>query len=265
VAQPAAERIAASASAASSRVMDIGAYSRLDYSAFRAMNTPPLVSAIVRTVGRPELPRALASLAAQHYRPIEIVIVNAASIPLALPATPGLRRNVIDPGRPLPRPEAANAGLAAARGDWMIFLDEDDAIEADHIELLVATAAISGSAVAYSQTRLVDAAGATTRFLGGGPFNREALLRSNYLSIHAVLFSRAFVDAGARFDESFEIFEDWDFWLQLSERCDFAFTGKATAIYSMDSGASGAGGGANQDRERLLAQRERLMRKWLRA
>ena len=227
------------------------------------MQAPPLVSAIVRTVGRPELPRALASLAAQSYRPIEAVIVNAVGAPLALPPTPGLQRNVVDAGRALPRPDAANAGILAARGEWMIFLDEDDAMEPDHIAMLVATAMVAGVPAAYSQTRLVDRTGVTTRLLGGGPFNRAALLRSNYLHIGAVLFNRAFVDAGARFDPSFPIFEDWDFWLQLSARADFAFTGKPTAIYSVESGDSGAGGGANRDRERLLAQRERLMRKWL--
>ena len=223
----------------------------------------PLISVIVRTVGRPELPRALAALAGQTWRPIEAVIVNAAGAPVAIPATRGLQRRLVEPGVPLGRPHAANAGLAAARGDWIAFLDEDDAWEPDHVALLLATATLTGAQVAYSQTRLVDRGGATMRFLGGGPFNREALLRSNYLSMNAVLFSRAFVDSGARFDESFPIFEDWDFWLQLSARADFAYSGKATAIYGLDAGDSGAGGGANRDRERLLAQRERLMRKWV--
>lgn len=227
------------------------------------MPAAPLVSVIVRTVGRPELPRALASLCSQTYRPIEAVIVNALGAPLQLPPTPGLQRSVVDRGCPLPRPQAANAGLANARGEWLCMLDEDDAMEPDHIALLVATAVVAGAAAAYSQTRLVDRSGTTTRFLGGGPFNRDALLRSNYLHVGAVLFNRAFVDAGTRFDESFPILEDWDFWLQLSSRGTFAYTGKATAIYSVDSGDSGAGGGANRDRERLVAHRERLMRKWL--
>jgi glycosyltransferase involved in cell wall biosynthesis len=224
--------------------------------------SPPLVSAIVRTLGRPELGRALASLSAQAYRPIEAVIVNAAGAPISIPPTSELRRNVVEAGRRLSRPEAANAGLAAAHGDWLCFLDEDDAMESDHVALLVATATLGGTPVAYSQTRLVDRSGATTRFLGGGPFDRSALLRSNYLSMNAVLFSREFVDTGVRFDESFPIFEDWDFWLQLSARAHFAFTGKATAIYGVESGDSGAGGGANRNRGRLMAERERLMRKW---
>lgn len=223
--------------------------------------TPPLASVIVRTMGRPCLSRALACIAAQTHRALEIVIVDAAGSGLAMAEHAGIPVRVVNRG-PLDRPRAANAGLESARGAWLAFLDEDDEIERDHVALLMATAVVAGLPVAYGQTRLVDAAGATVRILGG-PFSREALLRSNYLAIHAVLFSRRFVDAGVRFDETLATFEDWDFWLQLSARTPFAFSGRPTAIYRASAGASGAGAGANLDRDAALVQRERLMRKWL--
>jgi hypothetical protein len=162
----------------------------------------------------------------------------------------------------LDRASAANAGLDAAKGDAILFLDEDDEIERDHLaSLREALRSVPGARAAYSQTRLVDAAGATQRVFGG-PFDRMALFRSNYLAIHAVLFERSLVADGCRFDETMPMFEDWDFWLQLSMRTPFAFTGKPTAIYHAAGGESGAGSGANLDREAVLAQRERLMRKW---
>jgi hypothetical protein len=151
----------------------------------------------------------------------------------------------------------------AARGAWIAFLDEDDEIDPAHVASLVATATAAGMPVAYSQTRMIGAEDAE-RVFGGGPFDREALLRSNYMAIHAVLFSRAFVDQGLRFDETLATFEDWDFWLQLSARAGFAFTGQPTAIYRAAAGSSGAGAGPNLDRAAVLAQRERLMRKWQR-
>lgn len=221
--------------------------------------SPPLVSVVVRTMGRPTLPRTLATVAAQTWRPLEIVLVDAAGAGIALQNHAGVPVRVAGSGA-LDRPCAANAGLAAARGAWITFLDEDDEIEPGHVASLVAVATVAGLPVAYSQTRLVGAEGAE-RVLGG-PFSREALLRSNYMAIHAVLFSRAFVDQGLRFDESLATFEDWDFWLQLSARTDFAFTGKPTAIYRAAAGGSGAGAGPNLDREAVLAQRNRLMRKW---
>jgi glycosyltransferase involved in cell wall biosynthesis len=217
------------------------------------------VSVIVRTVGRETLPRTIECIDRQTWRPIEAVVVRAREV--ALPAIEASIPVRVVGGGKLDRPRAANAGLEAAQGEWLLFLDEDDLIEADHIGTLVAAARAAQSRVAYSQTRLVDPNGATSRIFGG-PFHRELLQRSNYLSIHAVVFHRSFVDEGVRFDEAFATFEDWDFWLQLAQRGDFTFVPRPGAIYHAERGGSGAGAGANLDREALLAQRDRLMRKW---
>ena len=219
----------------------------------------PLVSVIVRTMGRPSLARALDCIAAQTHRPIEIVLVDAADASITMSDHGGVPVRVVREGR-LERARAANAGLATARGEWLAFLDEDDEIAPEHITQLLEAALSGGARAAYSQTQLVDEDRPQRVF--GGPFNRAALLNSNYLAIHAVLFHRSFVDAGCRFDETLPIFEDWDFWLQLSQRDGFAFTGRATALYRASAGQSGAGTGPNLDRERALAVRERLMRKW---
>jgi len=224
------------------------------------MAPQPLASVIVRTMGRPTLARALACIGAQTYRPLEIVLVDASGTQPPAADFHGIPVRFVRQG-PLDRARAANAGLESARGGILAFLDDDDEIEPSHLADLVTAMAQSRLRAAYSQTRLVDAGGRTQRVFGG-PFDRMALFRSNYLAIHAVAFGRGLVAEGCRFDESLAFFEDWDFWLQLAMRTAFAFTGKPTAIYHAASGESGAGAGANLDREALLAQRERLMRKW---
>ena len=50
--------------------------------------------------------------------------------------------------------------------------------------------------------------------------------------------------------------------VSASKRSQFAFTGKPTAIYRASEGESGAGSGSNLDRDRVIATRARLMRKW---
>jgi glycosyltransferase involved in cell wall biosynthesis len=219
-----------------------------------------LVSVIVRSMGRPSLTKALDSIATQTHRPMEIVLVDAAGSGAAIAAHGGLPVRFVRKG-PLDRSRAANAGLEAARGGWVMFLDEDDEIDCTHVEDLLLTAANARVPAAYSQTRLVAASGESESVFGG-PFDQLALFRSNYLSLHAVLFNRALVTQGCRFDESLAMFEDWDFWLQVAMRTPFAFTGRPTAIYRAETGESGAEGGVALDREAVLAQRERLMRKW---
>lgn len=221
-----------------------------------------LVSVIVRTMGRPTLARALDAVAAQTWRPIEIVLVDAGARGMALADYGGVPVRVVERGK-LPRSRAANVGLEEARGEWLLFLDEDDEIAPDHVASLLEAARRTGKAVAYSQTRLVDGAGNTQRVFGG-PFNLALLAQSNYMAIHAVLFRRKFVEEGFRIDETLTVLEDWDFWLQIASRGDFAFTGRPTAIYRASEGQSGAGAGPNLRREEVLAQRERIMAKWRR-
>ena len=220
-----------------------------------------LVSVLVRTLGRPELPRALRSIERQAHRPLEIVLVDAAGRGVRAGPDLGVPVTTVAGREPLGRAPAANAAMEAARGHWLLFLDEDDEIEPTHIEELLACARANGASVAYSQTKLLDNDGRMQRILGG-PWRRDFYLRSNYIAIHAALFSRRFVDAGHRFDPSYEVFEDWDFWLQLAQHGDFAFTGRPTALYYAAAGQSGAGAGSNVDRDLALRQREKLLRKW---
>ena len=56
-------------------------------------------------------------------------------------------------------------------------------------------------------------------------------MRDNYIPIHAILFDSALLEHGCRFDEAFDIYEDWDFWLQLSQHTRFRHVDEITAYY----------------------------------
>ena len=62
-------------------------------------------------------------------------------------------------------------------------------------------------------------------------------MRDNYIPIHAMLFERSLLSKGCRFDENFEIYEDWDFWLQLNQHTEFYHNNIITAYYR-DGGES---------------------------
>lgn len=194
----------------------------------------PLVSVICRTMGRPELGEALASAAGQTHSRLEIILVDAAARGEAAyrEVCADERVVLVLPESPLSRPNAANAGLERARGEYLLFLDEDDWLAPDHVErLLRCLTGRQGLRAAYSSTRKTDVTGKSTLDTFQQPFDRLLLMRDNYIPIHSMLFARELLDEGCRFDENFDIFEDWDFWLQLSERTDFRHVNRCTAFY----------------------------------
>lgn len=96
----------------------------------------PLVSVILPTCDRPALlPRAVASVLAQTERDFELLVVdqNRSAGRVADQAGFGawLRdprvRVIHDPGATPNASGARNTGLAAAQGEWIAFLDDDDA------------------------------------------------------------------------------------------------------------------------------------------
>ena len=222
----------------------------------------PLVSILVRTMGRPMLARALQSATAQTHRPIEVVVVNAASQPLAaLPRAGDVQVRIVE-GGPYRRPQAANAALENAKGDWLVFLDDDDAFGPAHVEWLLAAAARSaGARVAYSATACIEPDG-STKMLIGAEFDRLHLFTGNYMQLGAALFHGSLVAEGARFDEALDCYEDWDFLIQLAQRTHFVYAGQPTNHWYAYAGESGAGLGANRREEATRPFHQAVVRKW---
>ena len=224
--------------------------------------TNPLVSVLIRSMDRASLTEALASVAAQTYQSLEVVLVNAKG---------GVHRDVglqcgnvpirlIDSGSRLARSAAANVALEQALGAYLIFLDDDDLMDAGHIaSLIVALEKFPQCQAAFSGTRVTDALG-VTQGVYSHTYSPQQLLVGNFLPIHAVLFSRALVQAGCRFDTTLETYEDWDFWLQVSRHTTFTPTGVVSAIYRAYLGNSGM----SQADDRLLQRQRRavIWRKW---
>lgn len=220
----------------------------------------PLVSIIIRTMGRPTLARAVASVYAQTYSHLEVVVVNAsggAALPEAV-TRPGVR--VVSRGARLGRSDAANEGLLAAKGAWLMFLDDDDWLYPDHVAKLIRAQWVAGGAIGYySDVECLDATGARTGTVFAQPYARNELIYGNFLPIHSVLFNRCVVDDGARFDSVFDLYEDWDFWLQVEQRGRFDRVPGVSAAYVV-GGASGEG--VAVEAERAQRATDALFAKW---
>lgn len=207
----------------------------------------PLVSIIVRSMGRPLLGEAVESILRQDYAPIEVVVVDATGgkhPPLSLSWTERGTR-LISPGRPLSRPQAANAGLDAARGIMLGFLDDDDTFDSNHVSLLMQHHnPMKPLQVMYAGARVIDGDGKVSRLMYH-PYNPVMLMVNMYIQTGAALFSRGFLALGCRFDESLDLAEDWDFWIQLSQYAPFIRGEGVTVNYRATLGTSGTGLGAN--------------------
>ena len=191
-----------------------------------------LVSIICRTIGREELSQALDSIAEQTYANIEIVLVNSAQQDLSIFDPERYKAVVVNPEKQLSRSQAANAGLDTASGKYLMFLDDDDWIAESHVEILLTAVEISKDCnAAYSSTVKTQADGTATQYVFDTDYDSLLLMQDNYIPIHSVLFSRGLVEQGCHFDESFDIYEDWDFWLQISQHTDFIHIDKQTAFY----------------------------------
>ena len=224
----------------------------------------PLVSVIVRSMDRPQLSEALDSLALQTYPNIEVVVVDAKGAGhRSLGSACGrFLLRVVGSGRPLQRSSAANCGLDHALGDYIMFLDDDDWVAPNHI-LVLADALKSGQAVQVAYTG-VELRGMDREKLESKPFNvpfNAGLLRSgNYIPIHALMFARALISTEApRFDEALEVYEDWDFLLQLSELAVFTHIPGISAFYRT-SGTSHVGLLSDVTAKRLA--RAKIFEKW---
>jgi hypothetical protein len=117
----------------------------------------------------------------------------------------------------LQRCQAANKALEQAHGDLLLFLDDDDWLMPGHIARLAYVLAHQPQALAaYTGISLVNAAGKPMGQVFDMPFDPIRQLAGNLTPIHAVLFRSAVLEQGCRFDETLNLYEDWDFWLQLA-------------------------------------------------
>jgi hypothetical protein len=221
---------------------------------------PPSVTIIVRTIGHPRLPRALASLAAQTHANLATLVVVADPAFALPPALVTERVTVLPTTVRLPRPLAANRGLDHARGDYIGFLDEDDWLAPAHVATLVAALESDrGYALAYGDT-VIASEPPTTMSRG---YWKQRFQDFPVFTIHGALFASRLVAAGCRFDPGFDLVEDWDFWLQCAELTDFLHVPVATAYYDPVTGTSGTGQAENRDPSRSERGKARLAAKWL--
>lgn len=226
-------------------------------------NESPVVDILVRTTGRPELSQALHSVIGQTYPNVRLILLDIGSkLPFSLdPIAARIPVRLLSDSGKVGRADAANRLLDASDAPYALFLDDDDWLLPEHIENLISALEGNPDAVAaYGDTACLEQRNGDwveiRRF--SGPVEIQRLVFENRLPIHAVLFCRERL-AHLRFDEAFDLFEDWDWWLQVSTHGRMLHVPKTGAIYRIHS----AGGlGVRADEKQASAALDQIIQKW---
>ncbi len=214
----------------------------------------PLVSIITRTyAGRSTyLQQAIISVANQTYPNIEHIIVEDGGNTheaLCQRATQTInpRLKYLSLGK-VGRCVAGNSALEAAKGRYCLFLDDDDLLFADHIEILCAALLKEPAAVgAYSpameiHTDVVDKeTGEYIETQYSFPaglsqvYSFDKLRQHNYIAIQSILFDRQLYVERGGFDTSLDYLEDWNLWVRYGWNNTFKYVPKLTSMYRVPS------------------------------
>lgn len=208
-------------------------------------------SVIVPTHNRPAmLAEAVASILAQRAATVECIVVDDGSTP---PVEPAGDRRIIVVRRDVPGGPAAarNLGLAAAGGDVVAFLDDDDLWLPGRLDLALAGLERAPVALCRDAPLTNPAAPITGRVLEGRVHDVILDATTPPLDVTAVRRSDAL-----SFDEGFLGTEDVEWWLRMTERLTVATVAEVGVLVRSHGGDRGlAGTRARIDGSlRLLAQ-----------
>jgi glycosyltransferase involved in cell wall biosynthesis len=196
----------------------------------------PLVSVIIPTYNRAGLVReAVASVKAQTYRDFEIVVVDdggADGAYEALAADRDLRalRHAHRRGVAAAR----NTGAAAARGEWLAFLDSDDLWLPDKLaRQILSLEGQPGLLICQTDETWVRQGvrvnkPATHKKVAGRIFLPS--LSRCMISPSAVIINRRLFEDHGGFDENLPAAEDYDLWLRLTWRYEVGLVDEPLVI-----------------------------------
>jgi len=165
----------------------------------------------------------LKSLAAKSFDDFEIVMVDDGStddLEAALAALTEPRLRLIRQAN-AGGGAARNAGIDAARGRYVAFLDSDDVFLPNKLERMAAAIAATGATMLFSQARVERGDGASGIKPTRGPHPDEAFEDYLLVARQPVQSSTLVVETGlarrVRFDPALRKFQDIDFALRLAQ------------------------------------------------
>lgn len=163
---------------------------------------------------------ALASVLAETHRELEVIVVDDGG---AFVAPRGDARVQVVRGCDLGVARARNLGLEHARGEFVIYLDDDDVGLPHRVATLLAAARRNDASLCFGMTRrVVDGRrevleDVPTRLISSGAAGFCDLLTCAP-HVNAVLVRTEVLRSVGGFDADVDHFDDWSAWLRIADR-----------------------------------------------
>jgi glycosyltransferase involved in cell wall biosynthesis len=206
----------------------------------------PQVSVVIPVYNDPvQVSRAIESALGQTLTPLEVIVVDDGS----LDSTPQALSKFAVPVRVMRQANAGpatarNNGAAAARGEYLAFLDADDEWRPEMLrELINALETNRDAVVCFCDYELIDrATGKSSRsHAGRAPAMEDLLSRFWAIANGAMVMRRSAFQACGGFDTSFVSpgFEDSLMWMRLRELGPFEYVPEPLLIVHGDLSLAG--------------------------
>lgn len=188
--------------------------------------------------------RAVKSALSQSNAEIQVIVVGDSVDPASLlPNFDDPRLHCIA-AQKQGRSAAGNTGLAAATTAFAGFLDDDDELLPNHVQLLEAALSNAPEAVAaYARSEELSVANKDgdqrirkRRVRHYRPFSLAELWLSNQMPIQAVLFRTEIFHRLGGMDATLHALEDWDLWLRYAQAGPFIAIAEVTSRFALPHG-----------------------------
>ncbi|MEM1373327.1 MAG: glycosyltransferase [Pseudomonadota bacterium] len=230
-----------------------GLQSTLDAAALTAADkilsggTVPTISVVMPTWNREAvLCRALDSAFGQTLVPNEVLLVDDGSIDNTISLVRDTYAAQLASGQlkliQLGRTGvsgARNAGLEAATGELIAYLDSDNYWRPDYLKMMTAffmecdETLVAYSGLSYND---LDSGGKT---LNGRPFDRLRIIGNNFIDLNVYMHRRQVYDQLGGFDESLTRLVDWDMIIRHTKLYEPAYLPFVGAEYFLDKKSLG--------------------------
>lgn len=204
------------------------------------MNKPPIVSVIIPALNAAEwIGETLQSVLAQSFRALEVIVVDGGSTDATLSITKAFGKSVQLICKPHSGKSASrNAGIYAAQGDYIAFIDADDLWLPEKLELQMQMFSRDPNlGWVYSDGYLFEGASTKNTMTFGGLSHLHSgdilcpLLLHDFIPSPTPVIRRKIFDEVGYFDETLlrQEPEDWDMWLRIAAHYPIGFVNRPLA------------------------------------